>query len=653
MPSFKRLRVKLMSKKYWFIYVVLIGVIILSALKISGSSIGMYDKYFTGSIKSDNLLLGTPRAIRSDEWLVQTPLLVSQINNNFKHSNIDVGLGQETALIYEAPNNHWSTLFRPHNWSFFILPPENAFAFKWWIRGAFLIISTYLVLLFLTKDNIVLSAAGALFMFFSPFVQWWYAVQVLESIYYVLFALFVALKIFTFKNTAELIIYPPILAYFLVNFAITLYPPFQVATGVGAVMIFVGYVLNHRETISKERLHKLILAYGFSGILFAGIIFGYYLSLKESIQTFLHTSYPGKREISGGGYTLSQFFGGFYNVLLQKGSNTLPPIFGNQTEASSFFMIFIFVLPVALFTVIKSFITKTKVDWLLFMMIAYFFITLVWLFWGFTPLLGKLSLFYLVPENRMIIGIGMVNIFFIFYVLSAWDKPKSIDNKIVSFLLAGFSAIVYVLLGQYLVRNFPGYIQHTYIILVIATFSFVITFALLLNKRLIFILSLGILTLVSSGAVNPLMRTLSPITKSQLSQAIKEIEATNTEGYRWVNLGNIFWGNYIAANGGNSLNGTHLHPQLEIWKNLDPEGTFDAKYNRYSHVVFKNTQDQAVMYENPVPDTLVVTINPCNSFFEHFNVKYYLSQEQLTQPCLTLTRTITLPNTNFYVYERE
>src|SRR6478609_3081896 len=82
-----------------FLVVVLI---ILTACKISGTSSGTYHQNFYGSTSKDpDLLFGSPKAIRSDEWLVGTQLIISQSRQGFPRVNMDLGAGQDLSLQTE------------------------------------------------------------------------------------------------------------------------------------------------------------------------------------------------------------------------------------------------------------------------------------------------------------------------------------------------------------------------------------------------------------------------------------------------------------------------------------------------------------------------------------------------------------------------
>ena len=127
---------KLIKRHYKvFIFPLVLTLLLLSLtlLKIHGSSIGRYHEMFYGeSIKDESLLLNNPRGVRSDEWLRWTQYTVSQDKNNFESSNEFFSNGIDITKLHEAPAKSWSDIFKPSNFSFFVLLFEHAFAFKLW-----------------------------------------------------------------------------------------------------------------------------------------------------------------------------------------------------------------------------------------------------------------------------------------------------------------------------------------------------------------------------------------------------------------------------------------------------------------------------------------------------------------------------------------
>ena len=122
--------------------IVLIQAILFLALivfGISGSSISLIKNFAPGLVDmDDHLLIGSPKAIRSDEWAVNTMFSIGQyqnkenknprFNNNIGPTPRDMSVIQDSG----APTKELSTFARVHLWGFFIFDLRKALAWYWW-----------------------------------------------------------------------------------------------------------------------------------------------------------------------------------------------------------------------------------------------------------------------------------------------------------------------------------------------------------------------------------------------------------------------------------------------------------------------------------------------------------------------------------------
>ena len=138
-----------------------------------GFSISAWHDVIDGS-PQDEILLGAPRAIRSDDWKVQLPLVFAQAAHDppFPLVNDRVGLGQSALLPIDLPVAHPLVLFRPTRWGFF-LGNDTGLAWLWWSRVLGLVAVWYAVFRVTTGGRRDLAAAGAAILFASPFFQFW------------------------------------------------------------------------------------------------------------------------------------------------------------------------------------------------------------------------------------------------------------------------------------------------------------------------------------------------------------------------------------------------------------------------------------------------------------------------------------------------
>jgi hypothetical protein len=72
---------------------------------------------------------------------------------------------------------------------------------------------------------------------------------------------------------------------------------------------------------------------------------------------------------------------------------------------------------------------------------------------------------------------------------------------------------------------------------------------------------------------------------SELIQKMKEQEL-QLKNPRWLVVGNYLLGNIPRIIGSQSFSGNYMYPQLEFWKQMDPELKFENDWNRHQHLVF-------------------------------------------------------------------
>ena len=215
--------------------VVLIALLVFTALGISGSSSPLLAQN-AGS--SDTVIAGLPRTIRSDEWIVHTPLVISQVENGMPRYG-DVGVGShDMSVLSDLPVADWTRIFHPNHWAYGVLPIDNAYAFDWWSVAAILLLGTYAFLL-AALGSLRWAIVGALLLYGSPFFHWWYTGSAFGSIGLMAFAGACLLLAVT-SSGRRLVVFALLGSYFLACFALTIYPPFQIPAGIGVGIVTAG-----------------------------------------------------------------------------------------------------------------------------------------------------------------------------------------------------------------------------------------------------------------------------------------------------------------------------------------------------------------------------------------------------------------------------
>lgn len=516
----------------WFFPLILTFVLLmLTCLKINGSSIGVYQTYFYGQPHDSALITGHPRKIRSDEWVVNTQMTIAQKNANYARINHNIGNGEDMSLILDVPNRDWSTIFKPHNWSFFALPFDFAFAFKWWVMGYLLVLSCYFFVLALLPNKKLFAAFLALALASSAFVQWWYQYITLGPLYYSLFAGTAFIYILRARTRTQAIGWGALLAYILICFVLVLYPPFQIACALALAAFAIGYMIRQSSEMQWKLYLQRLGIFGAS-IVLAGLVILLFLSTRSGVvHTILNTAYPGNRLQQSGGYDLPHLFSG--NLAFQfhsdiKAANYQLPKLSvtNQSEASNFILLLPFLLLPSLYFLYQDFRNRRAVDWPLLITSLAFLGTLVWLFTPHLGILGKLTLLNRVPHSRLLIGLGILNIFQIVLLVRRLDSAKvKLFSRTPVALYAVLVFIVELLLGLYALHTFPGFVG-IYRVIAFSLPIPIIVYTLLRKQFTWAAVGLFAFSAFTSFLINPLYRGTAILTDTPLTRAIHEISHT-------------------------------------------------------------------------------------------------------------------------------
>ncbi|MBP6976091.1 hypothetical protein KBB42_00635, partial [Candidatus Dojkabacteria bacterium] len=317
-------------------------------------------------------------------------------------------------------------------------------------------------------------------------------------------------------------------------------------------------------------------------------------------------------------------------ILMQKDSNGAP--YGNQCEASNFFMLFI---PLLIWLIYKNILhikNNKKVDIVgvsVAIPLLFFFL---WMLLPLPDFISKYTGLYLVPAERLLLGIGFSNYLLLLYMFSSgiykFDKKRILD-KILLLLLIIFTAILTFLTGKYLYSlnpklfTYPTFVTPDVKILLVTILVPTLVFLFLKGYKKLFMIAILLFGLISTIYVNPLYKGLDVITDTDLANYITDLSTEDDS--KWVIYGDHHYAQYALANNASVLNGIHPYPQFEIWSVINPQKDYEDIYNRYAHVIFtdyETGENLLILVQN---DLLVVNISPCDPKLKELDVKYVLS----------------------------
>ncbi|HVQ45025.1 MAG TPA: hypothetical protein VMT30_08795 [Candidatus Saccharimonadia bacterium] len=632
-------------KSVWLFPILpLLVICALSALRISGSSVGMYHQLLYGSGTDKNLLLGSSQPIRSDEWMVGTPLTVSQ--SHFGYPQIDpmIGDGFDASILADLPAKDWSAIFKPQNLSFFVLPLEQAFALKWWILGYLLIVSAYFLTLILLPGRRLVAAFLSSSLFFSPFVQWWYLTGTLGSIAYCILASVIFIHLIRSVDRKKTVWLTLALAYVLTCFALLIYPPFQIPCALAAAALCMGFLLEETKLLTWRLIVKKLMP-AVVAVVVCGVMVGLFVVTRsQTISAITGTVYPGHRVAASGGYPPYLFMDGFLDNRLQDLGRASHYV-SNQSEDSSFIYLWPYLIIPSIFLLVRQRRARKQFDYALLFVNVLLVIFAARMLLPMPEVLAKVFLLSSIPHDRLKIGLGVLNFLQLVLVLRHLRQSKLPRSWAIGF--GGLAVVAQMIVGYTILHNFPLYSPRVRVFGLLAlTVGLIVYLALRRHLLAMGAVLLG-LSLFTSLAVNPLYVGLGELTHSRLGDAAKSDPGGTQSG--WVYMGNMTSTNVLAAYGLHSYSGTFLYPQMAYLKELDPDGKYTNVYNRYAHAIYGIGDPAVKGFRLNSPDSYSVDFRPCASPFKE-HIQRIASQLPLGEPCLKLDVTVTYPANAFYIY---
>lgn len=648
--------IKKISVKPILIFPIILTLILifLTLFKISGTSIGTYETTVNG--KSSNVIYGTPRAVRSDEWLVNTQLIIAQEREDYPRVNNNLGNGKDMSLIVDVPYKDWSVLFKPQNLAFFILPLEYAFAFKWWLLIYLLMISVYIFsyrLLGKIKHRTLISVLMSVSVGLSPFIFWWYQSITIMPLVYAFLVMYLIDKLLNkdilINNKISGPIYTLLLFYILTSFILILYPPFQISI----ILVILAFTLSNvlEKTSFKNHWFKDVLL-KLLPLIIGSIISILVLTLfiytrYDSIQSVMGSSHPGTRVIKGGSVKPIAILSGYLMPHLQKPDSLGKTFITNPSEDSNFILLLPFLLIPTIAIVIYQYKKAKYINWYLAIYGFLSIFLIIRMTTGLVDWLPKILLFDKIPNGRFIIALGLLGTLQLITLLS--DKSKYVATRNVKYFISAYSILTLVFLitlGKIIKNHYPLLLANKYEVILPALVFSLMIYLILVKKKILFCIVLVAFSILSTYKIHPLYKGLGFANNNNIYKMIKE----NTDNNDTVSVAdNIIFENLGLLSDRKSYSGIQIYPDNSIWNQFNEEDSYKI-YNRYAHVIY-STQDK-----NPdgkfklIQNNLFSVDIDCDSVTKN-TVDYFIIGSKVDFPCLQLVDATYFPNNTFFLYE--
>lgn len=521
------------------------------------------------------LILGTPRAIRSDEWMVLTPYYQIAVNNNFLMTN-PLSPYQESLRSFQSlPILDWGLIFKPYHWGFFVLPPANALSLYYLLMTlSFMAGWGILFRQFRLPLSISILLAGTLY--FSPMTQTWWTTN-LGSFSLAPWA------VLSWILIERRVLRVSLTAYATATWALAnAYPPFLYSIGFAMVALTVSI---RTDKLNRKRLVDGLLALAAA----LGIFFLYFGDL---IAIMRNTVYPGHRVSTSGGVGWPRMIAHLLPGVTTRSYEPLPGIPNSNSAEITVLSTFLPALTLALidYSRLQKIIWEKRLKALAFS--AFFFFISCWLMLYIPPVVAKLTGLSMVPTGRAVLAFGlMLNIICAVALARAGIRISGLRLLLLGAILFTGTALK-LALSEVAATELYGFMDAI-------PYACVGLLAGILLSRVSSLSTPLIAVFFVAFASNAL--TYGPFNPVQSAYPIFDHDRASTRQHM-ANLGAIVtnkgdiavpghFGAILEGMGFQTINHVLYAPQLDyfrkIYGNMDAS-SFTQTFNRYAHISIGN-----------------------------------------------------------------
>ncbi len=637
------------SAAVWVYVVCMAGFVVATAAALNGSSIGAYTLTY-GYGGHPGWFLGTPRNIRSDEWVSETPAILNQTlrADRFELQHTWVG-DDSVALLANLPVRHIAMLFRPQLWPFFVLPLNYAYAAYWQFKALILLTGLFTFLLLVTRSTLW-SIAGALWYFFSPGAQWTYSWPsgLPEMVGLICWATVLACFLTIGTRTMALIVAGIGMITAAIDFALCAYLPHMIPLFWVAVFFFVSWCIAYRQRIfTRDALGRRALVISGCVLVIAVVGMTVYIDARNAINGIAHTVYPGKRLFEAHNRPLP-----FLMVHFLEWTQTehhFPASMSNICEAAGF----LWLAPATLFCTAELLLSRWQKSALIGLWCS-FGLILFWLVAPFPSFLARAFGLNLTEGPRCLPALAVANIAIVAVCMSAPRLQRRFQGVEASKLgvilrCCGVFLVVFSLL-QLTNRIFSSFFSSTELTIGVCFTSLAII--LILEGRK---LALAILLCVSHalvfGGVNPLERGLGPITDSALFKFVRSHPELRSG--RWLAYSNSFVSSgFLASTGLDVYTGLVYLPDIDHFSLLASNGLDVHAFNRDGlRLALPLPAHSKSFVESPWLPEALWHVSPSDPILRELGIKYVaFDHKPATDISAQLIPITSSPVSTFWLY---
>lgn len=561
-------------------------------------------------IKTAEPFWGINRSIRSDEFLSNTPVVLSQaLLGSFDDINPNVMAANGAVLMFpKASTFNISILGAPCYWGFLFLNIESGYSFYSLFPIFLAFFATFEFFLIFT-DKKILALTGTLLLIFSSEVLWFNCPNYFS---YGFICCLLFNKLLTARTIWKKIFISMGLGWSASCYILLVYPAWQVPFFYLFIVLAIWIIYKNRKNINPKNFLYIPISIVVVLIITIPALVG---SIDE-INALSNTVYPGARNSTGGNYwewlylwTIAPFYG-------VKGSL-------NTCEYSQFLCFYPLPILLGIYQIVIN-IKKHKNDLLLILLVCF---AIALNIWNYIPIgfVANITLLNMSTPQRSQIVVAVACILILLRWIDLYSTENFTKRKIVIAIILGLLiSFISVSIANNITNDYSGKFLG---IVFSIFFAFFILMIVLNNKKVnTILLSLLIgISLFTFVTVNPLSRGLSSIYNKPISSEIARLSNEDTNGV-WISANsNLYQSNFALANGAKIINSVNFYPQMELWKKIDTNAKYEYIYNRFAHITIDLTNNET-NFELLQPDSIKINLNIND--LKLLNVNYIISSDK-------------------------
>jgi hypothetical protein len=584
------MKFRLKSRHYPIVFFTLL-IVVLTAFSINQSSVGIYGDAHNGSG-----VFGADRPIRSDEWLVRLPWLLNQEAHNFP-TEMDTTGKHDVGIAYDLPSKSADVLVRPHVLPYLLLDFERALAAEWWILVIGCAISMYTFLLTLGIRP-GLSLPLAIVVAASPGLHWWNVTSTFSIILYGCLAGATFITSLKQTNQRLRILFALISGWLFACATFVLYPPLQIPV-LGVVgLLLINEVLSESKLSSRR---QSFMSFAVAIVPFLVLVAWFLIRHRSGLSAMSNTVYPGARRSVGGGVNASSLFGTPFDI---RSSSIISGSVNNtnQSENSSTFLYAFPILFIVPFSLSRNIDKKLlRQFWIAAFSISSF---LIWMLLPIPQIIGKISLFNLIPPDRLKPPIVFVSTLLLALFFEHFLRDIPWKRRVAGVI--AFSIITVWAGSHYLVDGAPLSTRTIWFFSLMWLVPVAITFLFAPRTGMWLVATLSIFT---SMNINPIHNSVEYVTENVITKSIRDVDPNLDSEWLSFSASAQIRG-LMVASGAKVISSVSPYPDKSFWRSFDKASEFDKAWNRYGHVVFTLTSGPTKITTTQ-DDVISIATNPC------------------------------------------